>query len=380
LTCPHCGHDKAWRNGHRNGKQRWLCTNCGREYAEGLTRDLNNAAPTLVLVGEAEKKRNALCGGADAKEEEKMSTEQVAVKSDLLKDFPEGIRAKILEFAVKRENLGLKDAHDITYDLKMIMRQGGNLYDPESVKAAISKMPVSESTKWLRALRYEAFLKFLGGKWERPKYRQASKMPFIPTEAELEQVIAACSPPVATALQIAKETGARKGEIGRLKWTDIDFERQIISINEPEKNSLPRLVNVSSQLIAMINKLPRKGTRLFPSISVLAHCYYIQRRRIAHKLNNPRIQQIGLHTFRHWVGTSEYHKTHSIVHVQQRLGHKSIQNTMVYITIDEALSGAANDEFHSATAATIEEARKLIESGFDYVTEISGTKLFRKRK
>jgi hypothetical protein len=39
-----------------------------------------------------------------------------------------------------------------------------------------------------------------------------------------------------------------------------------------------------------------------------------------------------------------------------------------------------NEEYISATAITIEDAKKLVEAGFEYVTEISGTKLFRKRK
>jgi uncharacterized lipoprotein YehR (DUF1307 family) len=38
------------------------------------------------------------------------------------------------------------------------------------------------------------------------------------------------------------------------------------------------------------------------------------------------------------------------------------------------------EEYHSATANTTEDAQKLVESGFEYVTEIDGVKLFRKRK
>jgi len=37
-------------------------------------------------------------------------------------------------------------------------------------------------------------------------------------------------------------------------------------------------------------------------------------------------------------------------------------------------------EYTVKTAKTSEEVRKLIENGFEYVTEIDGTKLFRKRK
>jgi hypothetical protein len=39
-----------------------------------------------------------------------------------------------------------------------------------------------------------------------------------------------------------------------------------------------------------------------------------------------------------------------------------------------------NDEFHSATAKTVQEAQKLIEAGFEYVTEFEGARIFRKRK
>jgi hypothetical protein len=39
-----------------------------------------------------------------------------------------------------------------------------------------------------------------------------------------------------------------------------------------------------------------------------------------------------------------------------------------------------SDEFHSATAKTVEKARKLIEAGFEYVCTYDDVMLFRKRK
>jgi hypothetical protein len=38
-----------------------------------------------------------------------------------------------------------------------------------------------------------------------------------------------------------------------------------------------------------------------------------------------------------------------------------------------------NDEYTSATAKNLEEAKQLIETGFEYVTDMEGIKLFRKR-
>lgn len=38
------------------------------------------------------------------------------------------------------------------------------------------------------------------------------------------------------------------------------------------------------------------------------------------------------------------------------------------------------DEFTCKTAKTLEEAKQLVEAGFDYVTDMDDCKLFRKRK
>jgi hypothetical protein len=60
----------------------------------------------------------------------------------------------------------------------------------------------------------------------------------------------------------------------------------------------------------------------------------------------------------------------------QLLGHKNIQNTLIYTQ----LVNFGSDQYHSAIAKTVEEARKLIESGFSFVCDMEGVKLFSKRK
>jgi len=39
-----------------------------------------------------------------------------------------------------------------------------------------------------------------------------------------------------------------------------------------------------------------------------------------------------------------------------------------------------DDEYDVATATTLEEAKKIVAAGFEYVTEMKGIKLFRKPK
>jgi len=72
----------------------------------------------------------------------------------------------------------------------------------------------------------------------------------------------------------------------------------------------------------------------------------------------------------------EYAKTKDILHVMKMLGHRSLQNTLVYTQ----LINFETNEYHSATAETVEEARRLIEAGFEYVCKIDNVQLFRRRK
>ncbi|MDH5462273.1 MAG: hypothetical protein OEZ29_03870 [Candidatus Bathyarchaeota archaeon] len=73
----------------------------------------------------------------------------------------------------------------------------------------------------------------------------------------------------------------------------------------------------------------------------------------------------------------EYHRTKDILHVKNLLGHKKIDNTMKYTQL---VSFEAEDQFTCKVAKTLEEAKKLVESGFEHVTDVNDAKLFRKRK
>lgn len=53
---------------------------------------------------------------------------------------------------------------------------------------------------------------------------------------------------------------------------------------------------------------------------------------------------------------------------------------MLYIHVAKAIFQSSNEEFHVSVAKTVEETCKLVEVGFEYVTEINGAKIFRKRK
>ena len=266
--------------------------------------------------------------------------------------------------------------------LRGLIKKNADLNDPESVKEAIANANNwSETTKLLVTTAYDSFLKWQGKSWIPPRYRQTQKLPFIPTEEELDALIAICGKKVATMLQILKETGARLGEAFKLEWTDIDCARNTLRINHPEKRSNPRILPISSRLAGMINTLPKKSSGIFGgSLRTFETSLWNQRKKAAFKLQNPRLTEITYHTFRHWKATMEYHKTHDIFHVQRLLGHRNIQNTAIYITLENGLFQTEDDQFHVAVAKTLDEACKLVEVGFEYICEMDDAKIFKKRK
>ncbi len=168
----------------------------------------------------------------------------------------------------------------------------------------------------------------------------------------------------------------RIGEVWDLEWTDIDEERSTIRCRS-EKYGNPRMFKISGKMMAMLNAVPKKSGKVFGA-NLKAHrsSFNTQRKRVANKLHNPRLLKISFHTLRHWKATMEYHRTKDILHVQKLLGHRSIQSTMIYTH----LLNFEGDEFICRTAKTVEDAKRLIEAGFDYVTDMDDCKVFRKRK
>lgn len=146
----------------------------------------------------------------------------------------------------------------------------------------------------------------------------------------------------------------------------------------PEKGSDPRIFKISPKLLAMFLTMPKKGVYIFGNHPVEGYrtCFTRQRTNAANKLGNPRILQITLHTFRYWKATMEYHRTKDILYVMRLLGHKNIKNTLIYTQLIEF----REDEFICKVAKTVEEARQLVENGFDFICAFNDAKLFRKRK
>jgi integrase len=290
----------------------------------------------------------------------------------------------IVSFGLWMQKQGYRAStvHYCIQALKSVARRA-NLLDPESAKTYLASAMISEARK---AKLAEDLARFYGWKripFEKPNYRRVGRLPFIPLEVEVDQLIAGVGKKIATFLQLLKESGMRPGEAWNLRWTDIDTERLTVTVM-PEKNSNSRRLKASAKLVAMLNGLSRSYEYVFrnPKIDprkamvVFQKAVSKQRKTVAQKLKNERINAINFRTLRHFKATMEYHRTRDILHVMQLLGHKSIRNTLVYTHLVDF----GGDEFVCKVAKNVDEAKSLVESGFDYVTDVDSMKLFRKRK
>jgi integrase len=256
-----------------------------------------------------------------------------------------------------------------------------NLDDTYSFSEYIARGKWRQSYKANLCDFYNHYCKFYNIAFVKPKYRRDHKLPRVPTEEKINLIIGHASKKYVIIYKIAMQCGLRPVEIGNLTLSDIDLEKGMLSVYSA-KNGVPRVLKLTSQTLAMLKEHAKRkhfslNDRLFPSGSIISNTYERLKASVAKKLNDPELKKIRLYDLRHYYATMLYYKTKDILLVKEKLGHRNINNTLIYTHL---VSFSENEEFHSATAKTVDEAKKLIESGFEYVTEMDGVKLFRKRK
>jgi len=372
--CPECHSKEIWKCGFRKTRksrvQRYICKDCGYRFSGSsvLSMKSYHSGGRQVCAYETKVAKNL--------------TEVETRTKKALRESTNNTKSLVFQFAWCMKKQGYAEGTIETYViiLKVLKRRGADLNNPEIVKEVIAKQQTwSKGRQWNVCKAYTLFLKMQGKTWEKPRYKPVEKTPFILTEQEIDSVISACSKQLATFLQVAKETGARRGEIFDITWDDIDFVRKTIRIT-PEKGSKARVFQMSEKLIAMLHNLPKTQKHRIWVYKTGAHvgrALRKQRKRISHKLANPRLKRIHCHMLRYWKGSIEYAKTKDPLYVQKLLGHKNLKMTLRYIQL---VTLPQNEEYVCKTAKTVKEAKELVEAGFEYVTDVDSHKLFRKRK
>ena len=388
-TCPECGSIRTWKGGTRqteNGKtQRYYCRECGYRFSQGSW----NCSKEHENVQNVHRK--PLNKPSSLLFDRQICVTQTKGTKNLVKVEPQqkvaqresNIKGQLISYAWHLKKMGRSDSTIKTYlDYLQILANDADLYNPEEIKLTIANKLKSKNTKCLVCYAYDSFLNYLGIPWEKPQYKLEHKRTFIPTEDELKLAINCGRKASYLFTLLVYETGARVNEAERVEWTDLDNERNKVTIRA-SKNGNARVLTVSKLLMQKLLSLPRKQHTVFPKLAkkVRQTCFRNRLKKLARLHDNPRLTKIHYHTFRHCKALREYHKTKSMQHVKRVLGHKSIMTTQRYVDLYEEIYGDLKpDNYVCEMASTAKDAKKLIEQGFEYVCQIEGEQLFRKVK
>jgi integrase len=383
LKCPFCGSSEVVKRGTRlqadgtNGVQRHICNICGRSFTP------SSGNRTILYHSSYRRIRRIqdrqVC--ASAKEVRNLSTPTE------LKTVAGEEEARLTQFEWKSRKRRLQQS---TINLRLrhlrnLVKEGADLNNPESVETVMATRNYPTATAWLVNEAYHSYCKMFGILWEKLRIKYQPKMPYIPTEQDTWLFIGALSgKTISIVCRTLFETGCRIGELHQIERTDVEWENYTITIQHPEKNSNPRALKVSPELIGLLKTLPLNfGNSLFnPTKGAYDASFIRQRIRCADRLGKPQFLKIHFHTFRHARASIDIANGVPLFEVKQNLGHKSILNTEKYIHWNRQLYHEKNDRYFFASVATDEEAGKLIEAGWTHVCNnpSTGRMPFRKAK
>jgi len=141
------------------------------------------------------------------------------------------VKGKILTVLVKLKNRGLADSTLRNYEYRLMrIAEAVNLDDPEQVSGFISHVKGSNCYRETFVKAYTHYAKFCGLTWEKPRYKTERRIPKIPTQEMVKEIIAQSSRKYATIFKLLSETGAMPKELHNVRQKDIDLDSGTIAI------------------------------------------------------------------------------------------------------------------------------------------------------
>ena len=145
---------------------------------------------------------------------------------------------------------------------------------------------------------------------------------------------------VADIMLLIMNTGMRRGEVLKLMWGHVNFERGSILLKEP-KGGKNVTIPMSTGARAVLKRQKKSSMYIFPGKDGGKRLHIdVQSRKIRDLARLPKTFR-PCHGLRHYFGTKlAEHGTHITV-ISELLGHKSIEITKRYIDVSRELKQAA---------------------------------------
>jgi integrase len=134
---------------------------------------------------------------------------------------------------------------------------------------------------------------------------------------------------------MALTTGMRKGELDRLRWNDIDFDKGLALLADT-KNGMPRHTPIPSVIMDELKKHREIGNSLlFPS-SADPNKPFDYRNQWANCLKTANIKNFRWHDMRHDTASTLARDGRTMKEIAEILGHKSLASTDRYTHLSTA--------------------------------------------
>ena len=173
-------------------------------------------------------------------------------------------------------------------------------------------------------------------------------------------------------IELALFTGMRRGEIVGLKWSDINLDKQCLSVKrsiykpkgeksiekEPKSHSSFRTIAIPNCLCETLKKYKKSQEEYFLSHATWQNLDYIftddigdvmnpqtPTKQFSHFLERHGIRHLKFHCLRHTSATILLANGCDIKTVSARLGHSSIETTNIYLHMLESVDRQAAKQF-----------------------------------
>ena len=150
------------------------------------------------------------------------------VDSRYIQQIEPSVLSEIINFGLWMRKQGYRHS-TVKYciqALKSIARKA-SLLRPESAKSYLASAPISESRKAKLTEDLARVYAYKRIPFDKPNYKRIEKLPFVPLEVEVDQLISSCGRKVATILQLIKETGMMKRVISLQTHPKIHTSRSV---------------------------------------------------------------------------------------------------------------------------------------------------------
>jgi integrase len=128
---------------------------------------------------------------------------------------------------------------------------------------------------------------------------------------------------------LAITTGARKGELTKLRWNDIDFDRRTAYVSTT-KNGQPKVLPLTDSVIKELQLFDSKDSRLIFGSKVKEDVPYCFTKPWKKALKDAEIKDFRFHDLRHSCASYLAQSGASLLEIADVLGHKQISVTKRY--------------------------------------------------